>query len=99
MAGFRARLWLTSLLAGCVISSVLTAAMWGMRIGFWFPPFWPGLFFAWATVIVGHGQQWGERVGLVLVTLGNAVFYTWISLKVIGADIAARGWFGRHLVR
>ena len=73
--------------------------MWAMKIGFWFPPFWPGLFFAWATIIVTHAERWADRVGLVLATLGNAVFYSWISLKVIGADFVARGWFGRRLLR
>jgi hypothetical protein len=73
--------------------------MWAMGIGFWFPPFWPGLFFAWGIIIVTHAQQWGESAFLVLVTRGNAAFYAWISLKLIGADIEARGWFGRKLLR
>jgi hypothetical protein len=88
-----------SLLAGSVIACVLTASMWAMKIGFWFPPFWPGLFFSWVVIIVTRGEQWADRIGLVLITFGNAVFYSWISLKVIGADITARGWLGRHLLR
>ena len=99
MAGLRKRLWLTSLLVGCAISCVLTFTMWIMKIGPWFPPFWPGWFLAIVAVVLGHGQQWDSRVDLALVTIGNAAFYAWIFLRVIKADLASRGRIGRHFLR
>ena len=98
MAGLRMRLWLTSLLAGCAISCLLTFTMWIIKIGPWFPPFWPGWFLAIATVVVGRGEQWGSRVSLALVTIGNAAFYAWVFLRVIKADVASRGRIGRHFL-
>jgi hypothetical protein len=99
MSRLRARLLLASLLVGCVISCVMTAGMWIMRIGPWFPPFWPGWFLAIAATIVGRGEHWDSWVGTALVMIGNAAFYAWIFFLVIKADVACRGRIGRHFVR
>src|ERR1700752_371450 len=99
MPSLRTRLLFTSLLVGCLVSCVLDAAMWKMKMGPWFPPFWPGWFFAIATKVVTHGEHWNNWVNIALVTVGNAVFYAFISLWVIKADVAARGRIGRQFLR
>lgn len=99
MLSLRSRLFFTSLLVGCFISCVLDAAMWRMKIGPWFPPFWPGWFLAIASTIAGRGAHWDNWVYIGLITTGNAAFYGLISLWVLKADVAARGRIGRYFIR
>jgi hypothetical protein len=87
MASVRTRLWLTSLLVGGVISCVLTVSTWMLKIGPWFPPAWPGWFFALAAVIVGHGDSWDNRAVLAIVTVGNAAFYGWVVLRAMSPPV------------
>ena len=93
------RVWATSLVVGCAISCVLSAAMWATRIAFYFPPFWPGLFFAWVIVIVAHGEQWSPTLFITIATIGNAGFYAWLFSRVIGAEIRSRGSLSRWFLR
>jgi hypothetical protein len=89
------RLLVTSLALGCIISTVLTAFVALTRVAFYFPPFWPGLFFSWIVIIVSHGELWSDRVGLSLVAIGNAVFYAWIFFRLVKAEVVSRGPLGR----
>lgn len=98
MSERKTRVWLASLTAGCAISFMLTAAMRKMSIGFWFPPSWPGAFLALPSAIARHGQLWDSRASLALVTIGNAAFYAWIFLRVLRAEILARGNLSRYFV-
>jgi hypothetical protein len=98
MAERKFRLWLVSLAIGCGTSLILTAAMLKMSIGFWFPPFWPGLFLALAFSIVSHGQSW-DSVSLALILAGNAAFYAWLFLRILRAEIHARGHLSRYFLR
>jgi hypothetical protein len=95
----RMRLWVTSIVAGCVISGILTAVVrvTGTGIAFYFPPFWPGLFVAWIVIIFSHGRSWAGHFGIVLTTAGNAALYSWAALKVIKAEVSAGGRVGRYL--
>jgi hypothetical protein len=91
------RLWVTSLVAGCAISGILTGLVLATGIAFYFPPFWPGLFFAWIVVIFSHGESWTSHFGIILATVGNAVLYAWVSGRVIQAEVLARGRVSRYL--
>ena len=90
---------MTSILFGCAISGVLTAFVTVTRIAFYFPPFWPGLFFSWIVIVVCHGELWASQLGLSLVVIGNAVFYAWMSQWVIKAEVVSRGPVGRYILR
>jgi hypothetical protein len=99
MAERKTRVWLVSLAIGCGTSLILTAAMLKMSIGFWFPPFWPGLFLARAFSLVGHGQTWDGGLTLALILAGNAAFYAWLFLRILRAEIHARGHLSRYFLR
>jgi hypothetical protein len=99
MSERKTRVWLASLLMGLTTSLILTGAMLKMSIGFWFPPFWPGLFFSLVCGIVGHGQQWDSRIALAIIIVGNAAFYAWIFLHAFRAEVAARGSLSRYFLR
>jgi hypothetical protein len=98
MAERKTRVWLVSFAIGCGTSLILTAGM-KTSIGFWFPPFWPGLFLALAFSIVGHGQSWDSGFSLILIAAGNAAFYSWLFLRVLRAEIHARGHISRYFLR
>jgi hypothetical protein len=93
----RMRLWLTSLIAGCTISAVLTAFAVMTRTAFYFPLFWPGLFFAWIVTILIHGESMPAYFGIVIAAVGNAALYVWACLRVIKAEMLAGGRVGRYL--
>jgi fatty acid desaturase len=92
------RLWGTSVVFGCAISGNLTVVVWATRLAFYFPPFWPGLFFAWVIVILSHGKSWATHFGIALAMIGNAAFYTWISFRVVQAEVVSRGRLSRHFL-
>ena len=93
----RVRLWLTSVIAGCAISLALALGGKVTRLAFWFPPFWPGLFFSWLVIVITHGESWGSRFGLTIATVGNAFFYTFLAFRVLHADAVSRGRVARIL--
>ena len=95
----RVRLWITSVFIGSIVSCTFTALMWLTRATFYFPPVWPGLLLAWIVVIASHGQHWADRFGVTLLTLGNTVFYAWLSFRVMKAEVASRGRLSRYFVR
>ncbi len=95
----RIRLWMVSCFAGCMVSAILTTVAWKTELGFWFPGSQPGWLFTWAAFLLARKDAWDTAYGIGLVTLGNAVFYVWLSLKVFGAEIASRGRLGRYFVR
>jgi len=95
----RTSLLVASILFGCAISGALAVFVAVTRVAFYFPPFWPGLFFSWIVIIVCRGELWASRFGLSLVVIGNAVFYAWISLRVIKAEIVSPGPVGRFFLR
>jgi hypothetical protein len=64
----RMRLWVTSLVAGCAISAILTVVVRATGMALYFPPFWPGLFLAWIVIIFSHGESWASHFGIVLTT-------------------------------
>lgn len=91
-------MYCASIAIGCVVSLlVLGVSVTG--IGLWFPPFWPGLWFSWLIVILCRGESWPRLVGSILVTLGNATFYSWLSYRVVKAEALSRGRLGRILLR
>ena len=95
MSERKTRVWIASLMIGCVTSVILAAAMLKMRVGFWFLPSWPGLFLAYLT---GRNQI-VDVSGLALVVAGNALFYGWLFLKIIRAEITARGHLSRYFLQ
>ena len=98
MSESKFRVWLASLTMGLATSLVLTGAVLKMGIAFYFPPFWPGLFFAFVCGIIGPGH-WYNHIGIALVVLGNATFYAWIFFKALRAEVAARGSLSRYFLR
>jgi hypothetical protein len=94
----RSRLLFASLFLGSFISCVLSIAMWTLRIGPWFPPFWPGWFLAIASTVV-NGGHWNTWTGIAIATIGNALFYAWISFLVIRSDAVFRGRIGRSFLQ
>ena len=95
MAERKTRVWVTSLMIGCGTSVILSAVMLKMNVGFWFVPTWPGLFFAYLR---GHALI-VDVASLALLTAGNAVFYAWLFLKIIRAEITARGHLSRYFLQ
>ena len=97
MAERKTRVWIAALAVGCITSVVLTAVMLKTGVGFWFPPCWPGLLLAlvFAVFRTGDATLWT----LALITAGNAVFYAWLFLQVLRAEISARGHLSRYFLR
>jgi hypothetical protein len=95
----RSRLLLASALLGSFISCVLSAAMWTLKIGPWFPPFWSGWFLAIVATVLNGGHWENNWTGIAITTIGNAVFYALISFWVIRADAVSHGTIGRHFLR
>jgi hypothetical protein len=95
MSERKTRVWVTSLMMGCGTSLILTAAMLKMNVGSWFLPSWPGLLLAYLT---GHNQV-ADIAGLALVIVGNAGFYGWLFMKIIRAEITARGHLSRYFLQ
>jgi len=90
---------MASILAGCAISVVLDVFMAMLGVAYYFPPFWPGLFFSLTVIIASRGESWANGIHIALVTVGNAAFYTWVSLRVLKAEVVSRGPLGRRLLR
>jgi hypothetical protein len=80
-----------------MISLLLTLAMRVTKGAFWFPPVWPGLFLTWAVMIVRHASLSGDRVGTLVFSIGNSLFYVWFSYRVFKAEMLSRGAIGRIL--
>jgi hypothetical protein len=95
----RTRVRVASLAAGCILSGILTVVMLTTRVAFYFPPFWPGMFLSWAVIVVTHGEEWGSTVSIAVATIGNAVFYAWLSSRILVADIGSRGSLSRYFLR
>jgi hypothetical protein len=94
----KVRLASISLLAGCIVSALIFAVA-QTGIAFWFPTFWPGLFFSWFIVAVFEGGDWPSKYGLVVMAISNAVFYAWLSYLAIRADLQATGRIGKYLLQ
>ena len=86
-------------MTGLGVAAILTAAIAKMKIVFWFPPAWPGLFLSWLYAIFVKGQHWTAASGLLVFTAGNALFYAWLSLQVLRAEVQARGHLSRYFLR
>jgi uncharacterized membrane protein len=71
--------------------------MWTMKIGPWFPPFWPGWFLAIVSMVLNGGRldQW---TGIAIATIGNAAFYALILFWLIRADADSNGRIGRYFL-
>jgi hypothetical protein len=72
--------------------------MWTLKIGPWFPPFWPGWFLAIASMVV-NGGHWDKWTGIAITTIGNAAFYALISFRLIRSDAVSHGRIGRYFLR
>jgi hypothetical protein len=75
-----------AILIGTGISGGLTLLVWVTKMSAVF--IWimlPGFLLAWGAIVVLHGQAWQHRdaIMLILVTLGNAAFYSWISFLIL----------------
>lgn len=92
------RVWVTSVVIGCVVSGMLSAWISASRVALYFPPFWPGLFFAWAVIIIA-GEQCGRTCFAILTSTGNAAFYGLLTSRVIRAEIRSRGRLSRYFLR
>ncbi len=67
-------------LIGTATSTGLTLFMWAskmMAVLIWVTL--PGWLFAWGTIVVLRGANWLHRdaIGMLLLTAGNAFFYSW----------------------
>ena len=90
----KAKLWAVSAIAGCLISAVFTLMMRVTGLSYLLPGAQPGWILAWAVgAIAPSSSAWAE----ILVTIGNAIFYGWLSLKVMSAEMEEHGPFGRFL--
>ncbi|HST09806.1 MAG TPA: hypothetical protein VLL05_05490 [Terriglobales bacterium] len=96
MSERKTRVWIASLMIGCVTSLILTAAMLKMNVAPWFAPIWPGLLLA---SLSAQGQNVNSNLSLALITAGNALFYGWLFLKIIRAEITARGHLSRYFLQ
>jgi hypothetical protein len=93
------RIYFASALFACVLSLFFTVGSQLTGLAPWFPPVWPGVWFSWLVVIMCNGESWANRVALILVGAGNAMFYFWISYRVMKADALAGGRFTRSILR
>jgi hypothetical protein len=98
MAERKTRVWIAALAMGCITSVVLTAVMLKTGVGSWFPPCWPGLLLGLVSAVLQKGETSSIRT-LALITAGNAVFYAWLFLQVLRAEISARGHLSRYFLR
>ena len=92
----RLRLWVASLALGCLVALILTALVSRGHYGYWLPGVQPGWVLAWAVSFLlpeAHDLVW-----LGLITLGNALFYSWLAMKVLSADMESRGRLSRILI-
>lgn len=88
----KTRVWLASLACGLASSIVLAGVA---RAGlYWFPPWWPGLILA-VTFKAWTGNDGSD----LLIVAGNTAFYTWIFLRIVRAEINARGHLSRYFLR
>ncbi len=99
MSESKIRVWLTSLLAGCALSVMVTAGALKAGVAYWFPPCWPGLFLWFACAAMRHREVWNNEATLVVIGIGNAAFYAWLSLQILHAEILARGRLSCHFLR
>ena len=95
MAERKTRVRVASLMIGCGTSVIVSAAMLKTNVGCWFLPSWPGLFLAY---LAGRNQI-ADVASLALVIAGNAIFYGWLFLKIIRAEITARGHLSRYFLQ
>ena len=89
----------SSLVSGAATALILTALMLKLSVGYWFIPAWPGMLLAALPVIFHNGQSLSGATSLFLVTAGNAIFYAWLSLRVLRAEVQARGHLSRYFLR
>jgi hypothetical protein len=77
---------LRGILWGSAISLILSGLMWAFKLApilIWVT--FPGWLFAWGTLILLRAENWkyfGAAL-ILLVTIGDAAFYSWIFLVVM----------------
>jgi hypothetical protein len=98
VSGLRMRLWIASLISGLVISGILSGVMWKTHAGFWLPGSQPGWLLAWIAMAVVRTGSGSDRLGRALITIGNAVFYAWLTRGLLAAEITVRGALGKHFL-
>jgi hypothetical protein len=99
MSESKIRVWLTSLLGGAALSVIITAGALKAGVAYWFPPCWPGLLLWFVCAALGHREVWNSDYALAVMGVGNAVFYAWLSVQILRAEILARGRLSRHFLR
>lgn len=90
----RIRLWTASILFGCTASYSLTLMMSPGDYGYYLPGTQPGWLLVWAASAVAR-KSMSPDLKLAIVTVGNALFYTWLALRILVADLLSRGRLGR----
>ena len=88
-----------SLLAGSTTSLLITALMLRLSFGYWFIPAWPGMLLTSVHAMFETSQNSTSPTSLLLITIGNAIFYAWLSLRVLRAEVQARGHLSRYFLR
>jgi len=92
-------LYCTSLVMGSATALILTALMLKVSPGLWFIPAWPGMLLAALPAIFQNGPGSTGATTLLFITAGNALFYAWLSLQVLRAEVQARGHLSRYFLR
>ena len=99
MAERKSLLYCTSLISGAATALILTALMLKLSIGYWFAPAWPGLVLSSLLAKFEANQSSTSSTNLFLITAGNTLFYAWLCLQILRAEVQARGHLSRYFLR
>ena len=95
-AALRLRLWAVSFLLGCTAAYSLSLMM-SPAYGYYLPGTQPGWLLAWVTGAIAH-ESISPALKLAIVTVGNALFYSFLTLRILVADLLSRGRLARMLL-
>ena len=95
-AALRLRLWAVSFLLGCTAAYSLSLMM-SPAYGYYLPGTQPGWLLAWITGTIAH-ESISPALKLAIITVGNALFYSFLTLRILVADLLSRGRLARILL-
>jgi hypothetical protein len=96
-AHLRIRLWTASILLGCTIAYTLKLMTAPGDYGYYFPGTQPGWLLAWSVARAAR-QPITRELSVAIVTVGNAFFYSLLTLRIVVADLLSRGRLGQILL-
>jgi hypothetical protein len=96
-AHLRVRLWTASIFLGCSVAYALKLITSPGEYGFYFPGTQPGWLVMWAVSAIAP-EPLGRELKMAIVTAGNALFYSVLTLRILVADLLSRGRLGQWML-